>query len=914
MPLVPIMIQPNNAFKVTSHQESFNLLLYRPQTQDLKYILFHRFRRNTMEVKGRLKNIKPGTKGCHPQELASFAKVRKFVEQKVDLNKEVDGKGNSILQAAVLENCCKGIIKYLVSHGADTYFTNNDGATALHLCCIHDRLVALKTLLHLSDELNMTDNVGNTPLHYACRKGHLKMVTLLLNKNPSLTMKNKEGNTALHEACYSNSLWASKIVEQLISHGSSANELNVNGELPLHIACREQCSEPIVETLIRVTDDIQSKDQHSRTCLHHAATNTNLNSHLIMVLLIKNNIDITVTDNDKETAFAKGLKLDTKRIFMCLVHASLQLPSDSWDNMVMLMAADSSILPTKTQDDKGNTLLHHVNYQIKEKLQTHLLTLDNDVNIQNIQGITPMHIAAKDDVNCIFRGFLDAGGHITTVGKQNQVPFLIALENNYKEGIYLSIQKKCPEIISFLELNPGLIEKVMRPNKEGNSLLHFACRYHCYTLVKFLLRKGDIKQRPFECRDNLLHKAAKYPKEFSSGRYLFRFRGRDDSRRKSIEDIIELLLSNGLEPSAENKKGLTALAVAFLGPNSIAFRKLLCVAYDAKCKNSDIKIFGQLGINRKNYESDTPLLLALRWGFTSKVIQMLLEMGADCCISTSLVKRPIQIANDLRDIVTVELLMSHGDNLRKPRTLKSWSSAIKNAKTNSEPVSPQYLHSIVEQDDFKALTYVLKSNLKLDINCLYNGHTLLHAAVRQKTFVHTLSLACLLEHGADVNATNAEGRSVCETVLPDAASNRQNTYLLPGRTIGITRMAALRLLTSAGATINKAKHHLGFSDATAQSLLGVSKMEIIRCFVLLGGEKSSISHTFTTELPELFTNPICLKQQCAIVLRKHLKPNAWVGIQKVTLPELLKSYVICGYRLGSLISTDINFQDIVTPV
>ena len=851
-------------------------------------------------------NKESSLKGLQPQSLVSFAKIRSLVAENVDLNEAVDDEGNSLLQAAVLHNCCKGIIKYLVSHGADLHFRNKSGANVVQLCCIHGKLVALKTLIHLLKEVDTVDDLGNSYLHYACHNGCLKMVIALLGQNASIVLKNNKGNTALHEACYSSHKDTSKIVSHLITEGSSADEPNSSGELPLHIACREQSDETMVNTLIKTTKDIQTKDNKNQTCLHHAVINKHPISNYIIGSLIREGIDVTVVDTDGDTAFEKGLKVDTEKVLRFLVIAAKHIASkrQSWSrwegktnnfSRLFKLIEDTPLFSAKTQDSKGNTIVHHINQEMEQMLVKLLLfSTDSEFNIQNNEGVTPLHIVAEEDKHGIYADLVDMGGFVTTVDLHGRIPFMIVLQSNNKPCIYSSIRRQPCEIISFLEVNPVLIPVTLAPNNAGCTLLHFACRYTCVQLVQFLADKGEVNHPTLKGKSTPLHKAAKAPKRLRDNKFYEMKPGDFNPKRQGIEEIVEALLDNGADITAENEAGFTPLAVAFMAINNAAFEKIICFA----CRNKySGNLFGKMDINAENCNNETPLLVACKIGCCRDVVHMLLEMGADCRISRRFKTRPFQYAATNRDFDTLELLLSYFDNNSSTMTFQSKVPMTENAEGVSVPVTSRFLLNIIaEENDYEALTVLLKSNVTLDVNKLHNGNTMLHTAVLKEEFIHPLFVSSLLKHGADVHKVNHKNQNVGDSIL--LFQNSLNT-------ISVYHMVAIRLLFSAGTTVDIVHYKTWQNRFITHSFLNKLRLwDFLFSSRILGLPESHLHRRLPKELRS-YQDPLSLKHCCAIVIRTNMKPNAWVGIEKVTLPKALKSFVICRHEMGSLTSTDL---------
>jgi serine/threonine-protein phosphatase 6 regulatory ankyrin repeat subunit B len=103
--------------------------------------------------------------------------------------------------------CSEGhinVIDLLLYSSADASIKDNDGKTALMMCCIYNQCDSLKTLIKFRDESNdcagididSIDKDGMTSLMYACSCGYKEIVELLLSCNSDLTIENQIGKNA----------------------------------------------------------------------------------------------------------------------------------------------------------------------------------------------------------------------------------------------------------------------------------------------------------------------------------------------------------------------------------------------------------------------------------------------------------------------------------------------------------------------------------------------------------------------------------------------------------------------------------------------------------------------------------------------------------------------------------------------
>jgi ankyrin repeat protein len=140
--------------------------------------------------------------------------------------------GRSSLHAAIdVQN--EGIVKLLLSRGADTEFTGADDMSALQLASIYTNEAILRLLLDAGAKVDVADKYGNTLLHEAVLATDMNVIRLLLDKGASTQIKNWRGRSSLHAAVTAPS---ATVVKLLLDRGAEVNSATKYGDTPLHIA------------------------------------------------------------------------------------------------------------------------------------------------------------------------------------------------------------------------------------------------------------------------------------------------------------------------------------------------------------------------------------------------------------------------------------------------------------------------------------------------------------------------------------------------------------------------------------------------------------------------------------------------------------------------------------------------------
>lgn len=119
--------------------------------------------------------------------------VKELIEEGYDPN-TILPSGNSLLNAAILENAFK-TAKYLINHKKIKIdLRNQSDETPLMLACLRGNLDLVKLLIYRGADVNKT---GWTPLHYAASAGRVDIMKFLIDKYAYIDAISPSGNTPL---------------------------------------------------------------------------------------------------------------------------------------------------------------------------------------------------------------------------------------------------------------------------------------------------------------------------------------------------------------------------------------------------------------------------------------------------------------------------------------------------------------------------------------------------------------------------------------------------------------------------------------------------------------------------------------------------------------------------------------------
>lgn len=135
-----------------------------------------------------------------------------------------------------------GVIKLLVSHGANVNFRTDTDSTPLRAACFDGRLDIVEYLVRHGADINLANAFNNTCLMISAYKGHTDVVEFLLSNGANPNEQAKCGASALH---YAAECGHTEICRLLLDH-NAVIKLNEYKMSPV-ITAAERTKESVVE-------------------------------------------------------------------------------------------------------------------------------------------------------------------------------------------------------------------------------------------------------------------------------------------------------------------------------------------------------------------------------------------------------------------------------------------------------------------------------------------------------------------------------------------------------------------------------------------------------------------------------------------------------------------------------------------
>lgn len=202
-----------------------------------------------------------------------------------------------------------GICLLLLQHGAQVLATTKDGCTALHLAAKGGHPRTCQLLIRAGTPVDALEKYRYTPLHYAAESNHPATVAILLRHGADVKAKSGgRGRTPLHYAAGCSggaectrlliaaganvhakldplknthfmgspltplfSVADPETCSVLLAAGARPNEVNEDGESPLHYIVQQLRGVNVVRRLLQAGADPNLRNSFGRTPLHYAA-------------------------------------------------------------------------------------------------------------------------------------------------------------------------------------------------------------------------------------------------------------------------------------------------------------------------------------------------------------------------------------------------------------------------------------------------------------------------------------------------------------------------------------------------------------------------------------------------------------------------------------------------------------------
>ncbi len=472
------------------------------------------------------------------------------------------------------------------------------------------------TIVHLGCKISPA-NISNTQLDTDLNSRIYSIASILIDKQIDINKKNKDNQAALHIAA---AIGHTKLVELLASRSADLNIQDGVKHTPLHYAAANGHTDTI-KTLLHYGADLTAKSISNLLPIDYACYYDNKEATEYLKMVPPGLIN----------AIDKG---DEKRA-MELFRGRSPIINELYGRKCLYMAAESGnkkliklLTDHGVSEDIFSAILVGANDSI-EKLS------ENKNNLQSknpIDSLTPVYYAVKKNDVKMVKFLLSKGAKLSVQDEYGITP------------LHKATSKEMAEFL----LNNGL--DLSARDNFGNTVMHNAATDGNVELVQFLICRNNKLTEGEAKKDTPLMLAA--------------------ARNKT--EVVDLLLKNGANPSAENEVGKTALFYALYTPGKEEVAKALIQA-GAKQTVFSAAALGEIELLRKfiadkadlNERTKASLRTPLEFAIIHNqivVAKMLLENGASVKLSDikGMGYQPIHFACEFGRKELVELFLDRG--------------------------------------------------------------------------------------------------------------------------------------------------------------------------------------------------------------------------------------------------------------
>ena len=536
------------------------------------------------------------------------------------------------------------------------------------------------------------------------------------------------------------------VVKLLLINGSKVNKNNSKPcNTPLHYAVRNGELE-IVQMLLDRGANINVQSLKSKTALHIAVEDNRMD---IIDILLNHGANVKISDISDVTPLHTAVKNDSVEIIKLLLSRGANVNATTCDRV-------------GEDEGKGCTPLHLAVEKANEEIIKLLLSSGANVNDKRNDGIASLHIAIERGYFEVVKHLLDHGAHVnstySSATQQDCTPLHLAAELDAKEIVKLLLSKGAD---------------VNAQGNEGITPLHIATRAGYSNIVEHLLKYGAN-----------VHST-------SQKGHIPLFLAIENRHEK----VVELLVEHGACVDVNDKNNKSVLYRAVEKGNSIIVKHILKHSPNLNSKSNSSVL--NIAVQGRGIEYSQIVKNLLEYGFTVthkdanfmhaaiakgyvEIVKELLKHStdADMFYKGTSKKRctPLHVATINGHEEVAKLLISYGADVNAPD------------RTGKTP-----MFYAIEKGDLKIFKLLLTN--EVDVR---NDPELLNIAVKGG---HREIVEVLLQHGADVNASDEYGRMPLHFIILDKENKRFGFPVREGPRINAKGEIA-KLLLSRGADVN----------------------------------------------------------------------------------------------------------------
>lgn len=290
------------------------------------------------------------------------------------------------------------IVLFLLEKGANPNVPNNKGLTPLQLAAKTDNCEALSVLLERSAKVEVRSMLGSRALHLAASEGNWIAFDILLIGGADINAWSDNGESLLHEQSRKASDTA--IASHLLEHGANLETRTSQGYTPLQCAAMSGNKAMFFFLLARGAK-VDVETPKGETFLHITSP-SNQESLDILKSLLELGLDVKATCSNGWTPLHQTVFMGT---------GAPDIEFDKTSEYIKLLLSHGADINAAALSATGETPLHLATIapMPRPSLVSLLIDLGASVNTITHEGKTPLHLAAAQGCESIFRVLLGAG-------------------------------------------------------------------------------------------------------------------------------------------------------------------------------------------------------------------------------------------------------------------------------------------------------------------------------------------------------------------------------------------------------------------------------------------------------------------------------------------------------------------------
>ena len=546
------------------------------------------------------------------------------------------GSGATQLHEATSRDAT-ALVLLLLGEGAEVDATDRDGRTALHRAAMNADVETMRVLIDAQASVDVIGNDGLSPLwltlaacrgglawHFSCPEDppaheRLAAASLLLDHGAEPEPRDEVGWPLLMRVLEQADLEAAVL---LLERGARAETTNALRATPLHVAA-DTGDRQAAEVLLASGADLSPLGASGETPLHVAAGHGWIG---VVSLLLERGAPASLPDAQGRTP----------------LHRAAEGEWASKKDHAGFSTVDGSVV-VPLGDDPADETKGRVTARNGPAVVRGLLAAGADADARDLDGRTPLHVAAERGAVRAIEILLDGGAEADARNRVEATPLLVALAQENEDAA------------AALVAGGAALESAGRG---GITPLSMACFTGQEDTARILLEAGADPDRwggDWAC----LHAAA------SQGH----------------PDIVSLALEFGADPEGADRKGNPPLFHAIHGLDVDCIRALLDAGADA----------GALG------SAGTPALVLAASEGIHEILSLLIEHGASLDARDRRGRSPLHTAVGAghRHIVSTLLAAGAAVDIRDRRGLTPLDHAV---SANQERIA-EMLRRVAEEDD-----------------------------------------------------------------------------------------------------------------------------------------------------------------------------------------------------------------------